>query len=80
MRYYFHLHGESIVRDNDGREFSSREEAVRFARAEASAMAAVAALHGTLDLSQYVEVATDSDGEHFRVTLGDVVRVTDDTA
>ena len=77
MRYFFHLHNDIEVTDEEGRELPDLDAAISHARQEALVMAGESASHGHLNLSHCIEV-TDTDGASLKkVTFGDVVNVTD---
>ena len=75
MRYYFHLHNDIHTNDEEGVELVDDEAARRHATHEARTMAAESVRKGHLDLSHYIEVATDSGTSLFRLTFGEVVEV-----
>ena len=75
-RFYFHLYNDIVSKDEEGRELPDVDTARHDAREDARNMAAESVREGELNLDHYVEVADDSGEPLFRVTFGEVVKVT----
>ena len=75
-RFYFHLYNDIVSKDEEGRELPDVDIARHDAREDARGMAAESVREGELNLDHYVEVADDTGETLFRVTFGEVVRVT----
>ena len=75
-RFYFHLYNDIVSKDEEGRELPDVDTARHDAQEDARNMAAESVREGELNLDHYVEVADDSGEPLFRVTFGEVVRVT----
>jgi hypothetical protein len=75
-RFYFHLHNGVEAHDDEGRELPDLDAARDDACKDARDMAAESVRCGALDLRHYVEVADYSGAELFRVTFGEVVKIT----
>lgn len=74
-RYFFHLHNDLYVEDEEGRECADFEEAQATAFAEARVMASSSVRDGHLDLSHGISV-TDERGQRVMfVRFGDAVEV-----
>jgi hypothetical protein len=74
-RYFFHLHNDLDVRDEEGRELPDIESALRAAGEDARTMAAESVRMGHLNLAHFVEVTGPDGRPLFRVTLGEVVEI-----
>ena len=75
-RFYFHLYNDIVSKDEEGRELPDVDTARHDAREDARNMAAESVREGELNLDHYVEVADDAGEPLFRVTFGEVVKVT----
>jgi len=74
-RYFFHLHNDIEILDEEGRECADLDIARREAFSEAREMAARSVREGHLKLSHSISV-TDSAGETVVIaTFGDAVRI-----
>ena len=74
-RFYFHLYNDIVSKDEEGRELPDVDTARHDAREDARNMAAESVREGELNLGHYVEVADDTGEPLFRVTFGEVVKV-----
>ena len=75
-RFYFHLYNDIVSKDEEGRELPDVDTARHDAQEDARNMAAESVREGELNLDHYVEVADDTGETLFRVTFGEVVKVT----
>lgn len=75
VRYFFHLYNDIDTQDEEGIELADETAARKHAEGEARTMAAESVRKGHLDLSHFIEVATDSGPPLFKVTFGEVVTV-----
>jgi hypothetical protein len=62
-RFFFHLHDDAIVRDEDGLELPDAAAAHREAVRNARALIADQALKGRVDLSHYLRVEDEEGRE-----------------
>ena len=74
-RYFFHLHNDLEVVDDEGRDLPGLEAARRAAEDDARQMASESVRQGHLDLAHFVEVTGDDGHPLFRVKFGEVVRI-----
>lgn len=74
-RFYFHLRNDIVSDDEEGRELPDMNAAREAAREDARDMAAENVRAGKLDLSHYIEVTDESGEPLFRVSFGDVIRI-----
>lgn len=73
-RYYFHLHNDMEVPDEEGSELADLEAARTLAVASAREMAAEAVREGVLNLDHSIDVTSD-DGCVLTVRFRDVVEI-----
>lgn len=76
-RFFFHLHNDLEVIDDEGRELTDIEAAREAAERDALQMAAESVRHGHLARSHYIEVTDEAGTALFRVTFGEMVDVTE---
>ena len=74
-RYFFHLHNDTYVEDEEGRECSSLDEVRLIAVSEARVMASINVREGHLDLSHAISVTEEHGQEMLVVRFGDAVVV-----
>ena len=74
-RYFFHLHNDLDVRDEEGRDLPDIETAHSVAEDDARTMAAESVRMGHLTLAHFVEVTGQEGRPLFRVTFGEVVEI-----
>ena len=74
-RYFFHLHNDIDVTDDEGRELADESAARSAAHDDARQMAGESVQHGHLNLDHFIEVADDEGRPLFRVTFREVVTI-----
>jgi hypothetical protein len=77
-RYYFHLHNDEDLVDEEGSEFADDASAIEHGRGEALAMAVASlAEHRHLVLSHHVIVTDHAGREVTAIRFSDVVQIRD---
>ena len=74
-RFYFDLHDDEDVIDNQGRELGGVEEAKLEAVIEAREMIGASVAEGTIDLHHHIDVRDEGGSVIHTVRFGDVVQV-----
>jgi hypothetical protein len=74
-RFFFHLHNDMDVLDEEGRDMPSVQAARHAAEEDARTMAAESVRTGRLVLDHFIEVASETGQALFRVRFGEVVEV-----
>lgn len=74
-RFYFHLHNDTYVEDEEGRDCPSFEDARAIAVSEARVMASSSVREGHLDLSDAIAVTDERGQQVLFVRFGDAVVV-----
>jgi hypothetical protein len=74
-RYFFHLHNDIDVHDDEGRVLRDLDEARRCAEQDAREMAAESVREGKLNVAHHVDVTDEAGTLLFSVTFGQVVTV-----
>ena len=74
-RFYFHLHNDVDIRDDEGVELADDAAMLRLADTNAREMAAENVREGRLNLSHYIEVTDDAGETVYTVHFGEVVEI-----